>query len=301
MQGAFYSNAHHAVEDIKQDKATPQQWIAMLKKNGGLKAGEDKWLGLEDWLNQQRGSVTKQDIIDYINTNSIKIEEVEYEEKSLAEYKYLSNPENNDFDLTSEGLDRFEDRFGKFDFDYMPDEYFEFTGTFEERLSSAIKANNKANIVDENYYDLENEAEMFISDVESEIMHEVDDWIFDKKDESLINETRLEYTTEGLEDKREIALTVPTIDPYNQSDDIHFGDAGDGRAVAWIRFGETKDAEGNRVLVIDEIQSKRHQDGREKGYRTKEQTINVEAAENDLGLAKIMDGYDDFFESENKK
>ena len=80
MQGTFYSNAHHAVEDIKQDKATPQQWIAMLKKNGGHKAGEDKWLGLEDWLNQQRGSVTKQDIIDYINTNSIKIEEVEYRE-----------------------------------------------------------------------------------------------------------------------------------------------------------------------------------------------------------------------------
>ena len=30
LQGAFYSNVHHAVEDIKQDKATPQQWIAML-------------------------------------------------------------------------------------------------------------------------------------------------------------------------------------------------------------------------------------------------------------------------------
>ena len=36
---------------------------------------------------------------------------------------------------------------------------------------------------------------------------------------------------------------------------------------AWIRVGETTDAEGTRVLVIDEIQSKRHQEGREKGYK----------------------------------
>ncbi|MBQ4268377.1 MAG: hypothetical protein IJB97_01865, partial [Clostridia bacterium] len=35
----------------------------------------------------------------------------------------------------------------------------------------------------------------------------------------------------------------------------------------------------------------------EAGYKA----LMDEAAENDLGLAKIMDGYDDFFESENKK
>ena len=56
---------------------------------------------------------------------------------------------------------------------------------------------------------------------------------------------------------------MPTIEPWNTNDNIHFGDAGEGRAVAWVRFGETTDADGKRVLVIDEIQSKRHQDGRE--------------------------------------
>ena len=35
----------------------------------------------------------------------------------------------------------------------------------------------------------------------------------------------------------------------------------------------------------------------EAGYKA----LLDEAAEHDLGLAKIMDGYDDFFESENKK
>jgi hypothetical protein len=144
------------------------------------------------------------------------------------------------------------------------------------------------------------------------------------KTERGINNTRLDYTTGGLTDNHEIALVVPAIESWNESDEIHFGDAGEGRAVAWIRFGETKtyakeyadfyafqeqmqqkyfpdriisalsdsdldsltaeekaeferlrniarsipmkERTRRRVLVIDEIQSKRHQEGRERGY-----------------------------------
>ena len=54
-----------------------------------------------------------------------------------------------------------------------------------------------------------------------------------------INDTRLRYTTQELDNKHEIALTVPTIESWNENDEIHFGDADNGRAIAWIRFGET--------------------------------------------------------------
>ena len=167
----FISNAENAVLNIKQSKATSEQWIAMLKNNGGLKAGEDKWLGLEDWLKAQKGSVTKQEVLDYIAKNEIQVEEVGYNDNSVEE-----------------------------------------------------------------------------------------------EEQRTINPIRLDYTTPGLERNREIALTVPTIESWNASDEIHFGDAGEGRAIAWIRFGETTDSDGNATLVIDEIQSKRHQEGREKGY-----------------------------------
>ena len=237
-QDIFVSNAQRAIEGIQQNKATAEQWIAMLKKNGGLKAGEDAWLGLEEWLNEKQGAVTKQEILDFIGENKIQIEAVKYSEN--ARFK---------------GQSYYADRYnaGEAD-DVMP-----------------------------------------------------------------ANDTRLNYTTEGLENKREIALVVPTIESWNASDEIHFGDAGNGRAVAWVRFGETtvdteetiaakkavndylaemrekhntlegeetdamtaeeierlqeltaKEIESGekkaRVLVIDEIQSKRHQEGREKGY-----------------------------------
>ena len=54
----YYSNAEKAVEGISQNKATAEQWLAMIQKQGGLKAGEDKWLGLRDWLkNDVKGKV----------------------------------------------------------------------------------------------------------------------------------------------------------------------------------------------------------------------------------------------------
>ena len=49
-QEIFISNAQKAVENIKQEKATPDQWLAMIQKQGGIKAGEDKWLNLSQWI-----------------------------------------------------------------------------------------------------------------------------------------------------------------------------------------------------------------------------------------------------------
>ena len=50
----FYSNAARAVEQVRQEKATPEQWLKMIEKNGGLKSGEDKWIGLSDWLKESK-------------------------------------------------------------------------------------------------------------------------------------------------------------------------------------------------------------------------------------------------------
>ena len=44
----FISNAALAVQGIKMEKATPEQWLKMIEKAGGLKAGEDKWMRLSD-------------------------------------------------------------------------------------------------------------------------------------------------------------------------------------------------------------------------------------------------------------
>lgn len=321
-QEVFVSNAEQAVKGIKQEKATPQQWKAMIQSKGGLKAGEDKWLGLSEWLDEKakaaeaNGSnkanvITKQEVLDFIGENKIRIEEVEYGDAN-SRAAFASLKEEYDQWLREEGYD--------YAWEQLRDRYGD-------------------------------DAEIAFMDLAGELAISNEEAATALLGENVINSTRLDYTTEGLENKREIALTVPTIESWNESDDIHFGDAGGGRAVAWARFGETvayetvydvqevtefhepyenlnrqdvykpvgsfksgdyvvhgKGRDGNMiyvvyingqqlpvahatlddarnamneyykenprklrrplsVLVIDEIQSKRHQEGREKGYR----------------------------------
>ena len=251
----FYSNAERAVENVKQEKATPEQWLAMIQKNGGLKAGEDKWLGLSDWLKDSKAkSLTKDEVLEFIKANQIVVEEVRYSQ--FGEEFIDEATRKLDAELKEVGWEEMENRYPGFE------EYFEMYG------NELVWSEERASI---------GEYEDFI----------LDNFILTPNaQDNAINETREKYTTDFLENKKEIALVVPSIEPYRVDDEIHFGDAGGGRAVAWIRFGETTDADGNRVLVIDEIQSKRHQDGREKGYRSSDASNQVEEAKRAVAEAE---------------
>lgn len=273
-QAIFVSNAARAVEGIKQEKATPEQWLKMIEKNGGLKAGEDKWMGLSDWLKaSDKKTLTKAEVLDFINENMIIIEEQHYSEDENAldgKRPEIQEALQGFFDeYVAESEDMNDDMFMKTHYDYAIQKLADKLGY---TAFNAPFINNNA-LVELDFYE---------DDLDT--LHELNNKLgLEKYDGTRdINDTRLSYTTEGLTDKHEIALVVPTIESWNESDDIHFGDAGDGRAVAWIRFGDamkllgTTEVDGKKkfnwakVLVIDEIQSKRHQEGREKGYRTKE-------------------------------
>ena len=263
-QDIFVSNAQRAVEGIKQEKATPQQWFAMIKKDGGLKAGEDKWMGLSDWLNEKKEagvkSLTKDEVLEFIRANKIQIEEVEY---------------NDDFSQRKSAYsEAIADVIGQPVGNAMYGRYYGENG-YTLAISGPMKD------VDATKQMLSEKYGIDIKSIGDELWEEVSK----VKLPNRINPTRLDHTTEGLDNKKEIALVVPTIESWNQSDEVHFGDAGNGRAVAWVRFGETTDSEGNRVLVIDEIQSKRHQDAREKGYKD---TSNLTAERQENGIWHIF-------------
>ncbi|MBQ2979862.1 MAG: hypothetical protein IJE18_07120 [Bacteroidaceae bacterium] len=373
-QAIFVSNARQAVENIRQDRATPEQWLAMLQKNGGIKAGEDKWLGLSDWLKnyspsvsrsdiggvaESRGgsnTITRQQILDFINSNAIRIEEVHYTDRSEDELW-------EDFKSSTEGSEAinaqlYEDADEWVSENINPQDYND-EEEYEVARNNAIEDYIEDDLYGRNF----DRAEQKVREA----------WEQGNLGEytNPINSTRLDYTTPGLTDNHEIALTIPDIEPYNEYDDVHFGDAGGGRAVAWIRFGDTrltqrtpinrkavigekkhndfggdyytiadnpKDFISHRqlkdgrmvflpsvngkyigdtldtavfdtlneavaalqqyydanpiyrntslnVLVIDEIQSKRHQDGREKGYRNREELIHQQQAEEEFRTA----------------
>ena len=256
-QSAFISNALASLDKIQMKSGNAQAWINKIQQAGGLKKEEDKWIGLTDWLKEQTGNISKDDVAEYIREHQIQIEEVKYG---------MSLPED------------------AFEFDYVEDidnayvsinDWGKAVALYNESNKDQIDVNDPS---DENW----NKVETFGNSLLS----------------NKIDPIRNKYTTEGLENKREIALTVPTIKPYNENDEIHFGDAGDGRAIAWARFGDSEDADGNKVLVIDEIQSKRHQDGKEKGYNEIELPSEQDAWE---ARIKASDDYVQLYTELSKK
>lgn len=355
----FVSNALQAVEGIKQEKGTAEQWLAMIQKNGGLKAGEDKWLGLSEWLNEHKGEkLTKQDVLDFIRQNQVQVEDVNYTEAPDIDANPRMQEFRNEFgelvkkyeekaNKAAEAVEQFNIRMAeKYGYGWVAK-----LNEKEEKLYNQTSQDYKNDYVDNDPRDLafkemvdkygddfdmafevnygngrlEPRFDMYGEDMADAAKS------FLALDDNIIESTRLNYTTSKLRNKREIALVVPTIEPYKESDHIHFGDAGGGRAVAWVRFGDTEvhdpairksldsaseelydfldrmqekyggnpddpdtywdkltpeekeeykrimanirkydeadEANTKKVLVIDEIQSKRHQDGREKGYR----------------------------------
>lgn len=364
-QEIFVSNAQKAVEGIKQEKATPQQWLAMIEKNSGLKAGEDKWLGLSDWLKGlDKKSVTKAEVLDFIGENKIQIEEVHYSGAGFNDEWYEDDvPSVVSEVLSAKETSTFAEKaLSAFDFEY--DDYRDKVdcSIIDEELAVELYNEN-------NTYKIEfEEGEGLTSRERKTISYWMDEIVSDamkvkKQGDNPINSTRLQYTTEGLENKAEIALTVPTIESWNESDEIHFGDAGEGRAVAWIRFGETTapkadlenaakeaddaltayqnelaekylgdegsgdpteyldmmsedegkhmrelsgkmfdtretaNANQERVLVIDEIQSKRHQEGRERGYRKDISKLNKDLEKAKTAYKKAEEAYKEYYDS----
>lgn len=226
----FISNAQMAIDRIKQDKASPMQWLKMLQKNGGIKAGEDRWTGLSEWLqNSTEKSLSRQQIEQYLANNHIQLEEVHYYEGLPQQAQDKLDAYNEEFqELIMEGeeqtgslytsdwvdwafatmLERYGDDF------YQAFEIGEGTGT-----DSKLTPNEDYN------GELSDQAKHFLG--------------FDDNKIKQINNVRLEYTSDGLENKREIALTVPGVEGWNISDSVHFGDADNGTAIAWVRFGDT--------------------------------------------------------------
>lgn len=331
----FVSNAKIAVLGIKQEKATPEQWLKMIEKAGGLKAGEDKWIGLSDWLKaSDKKTLTKQEVLDYINENQIQIEETTYSSNNAVETTPEFKALQEEFKQIAKGyedearrnLDEYEAKLAK---KYnLPENYFDTTvlNSDESKAHSSLSRITAEEIYNAAWLDM---VDRYGDDFEIAFWRGYDEIRVDNAEaagillglpiDRPIYHLREDYTTKGLEGNREIALTVPTIEPWNENDETHFGDAGEGRAIAWVRFGETtaltdeaiaakKDVEdylasmrekygskegeetdamtadeidhlqsltakeiesrenGLRVLVIDEIQSKRHQEGRERGY-----------------------------------
>ena len=191
-QEVFYSNAQRAVEQAKMEKASPQQWKALLTpgRTPGIKAEEIEWTDIGSWLDIQKGSIDKAALLQVLRDRGLEVQEV-----------VLGRP--------------MEDKLADYGYD----------------------------IADMN--DMEHEANLIAEDNNAQFQS----WSSDPSNDTY----------------RELLITLPLGEQGNpdRAASTHWEPDG---VVAHARFMDKTDAEGKRVLFVEEVQSDWHQKGRDQGY-----------------------------------
>jgi len=222
----FYSALQRNLESLNQPKGSPEQWAGIIKNltNKGVKQEEIDWTGVLDWLKEQKGSVTKEQVLDYLRATAIRVEEV------------LKQPQisQEDEDLLAELEDRPADVMGplaaggetKFEKYTLPggENYRELLMTLPENTNGRPRATARelAELAGDNWEELGPNARQRY------------------EDQSKARGTTGNYKSAHYDE--------PNI-------------------LAHIRFNERRDADGKRVMFIEEVQSDWHQAGRDKGYK----------------------------------
>jgi len=116
----FYSRAQEFIDNLQQEKLTgPQLKGQML--NAGVKADELKWTGLDEFL-EANPKLTKQEAMDFIDQNKVKLEEITYEGGTLNPdtYENFSNAGViDDYDEINFQRERIDDEINSGDDDYL--------------------------------------------------------------------------------------------------------------------------------------------------------------------------------------
>lgn len=276
----FYSAVERAIKNVKLTKAPPAQWLSTIKNLPGVKQEEMEWLGLDDWLKEQKGAVTREALLDYVRANQIEVKEVEkggrnvHEDGSSSEFE-IEEMDDGTFDVFLRDQD---------------EPIIEGMESFAEADEAANEWLRRTPVTKYASYTLpggENYRELLLTlpgrpqfdDVKpsqaaqdrhraewdrlsAEINRERD-----RTDGPRNNDRKFE-----LEDERDILHNRMVRETIAEMP-AHMRDRSDYRTSHWdepnilahVRFND-RTIDGKKTLFIEEVQSDWHQEGKRRGY-----------------------------------
>ncbi len=92
----FFDNAERSVSRIQFDEAKAEDWLAKIRRTGGLNGDDNKILALDDWLENRKGKdITKKELMDLIQQSRERAEEFinqhTEEEKEVIRNREIDN------------------------------------------------------------------------------------------------------------------------------------------------------------------------------------------------------------------
>ena len=325
----FYSAVEQAALRIQRKQGTGQAMLNDILKGENVKQDEVKWIGLDDFLKGKK-SVTREEVQQYIAENKVDVQEVtlggkeQFDEQRLAqlesEYKALKQHPIDDPSFgeekydemirlmnirdqsTTDGLYRLHDaairaaqRAQAQGMDKTAERYFreaELYNTRAEKLD--LEGQGMSSPPKYDRYTLpggENYREILLTMPTQ----------FERMSKPLESEIRALGLNQNLNDisLRDLMNAGASADLQNRFEQAMRGSAegsyhsnhwDEPNVLAHIRVNDRVDADGKKMLLVEEVQSDWHQEGRNKGYRTKESLedwYNKNKLENDPPFAQL--------------
>lgn len=274
----FYSAVEQQALKIPRKQGTGESFLNDLLKGQDVKKYEIEAMGLDTYL-KGKPNVTRQEVQDFIQNNKINVEERElsgYGEKSPVFSEF--NPDTNKYhvysnDLRLQGLydtaeeaDQFVNQYNS-SIPYGPSKFgkYQLAGgeNYRELLLTLPK---KLQPLPEGFH-------VDAYSVNGVTKYGVYDANGNRYGSGATKDEALQRFSDLHQDKS-----------YKSS---HWDEP---NVLAHLRVNDRIDAEGKKMLLIEEVQSDWHQAGREKGYKTKESLekwYNQNKLDNDPAFADL--------------
>ncbi len=241
----MYSELENKIE-TGSNKAPAASWKAYI--NGltqkGVKPDEIEWSGVKDWLDLQKGTVTKDELLTYLKEGGVKVDEVVLDDSTPQE-------DETDFDTG-----RYLEPGSKYGTYTLPggENYREVLLTLPSKKQPKQELKNWR-------------AERFSEETGADY----DGWnvradmpngqIF----RSEIGTETANNEQEAIAQAKEEAASHPMTDvgPSVNYKSSHWDQP---NVLAHIRLNDRTDADGNKVLFVEELQSDFGQEGKKKGF-----------------------------------
>jgi hypothetical protein len=252
-----------------------------MVNKGVVKQNELEWTGINDWLDLQQGRVTKDQVKEYLDANGVQVEETQlggFSEEEKENRRKLTKMRDEliaakeDFQNSGylfreiKGNDMLNALPEKWQLRY--DRIAEMQRKYDELSVISVYQEQPTKYQNYTLPGGENYREVLLtlpSDVEAaKAKHRA--FLQLMKDKYGYDGTLASYAKKMTPEERAEAKRLSL---YNERSDYRSSHWDQPNVLAHIRVNDRTDADGNKVLFVEEIQSDWGQEGKKKGFRSK--------------------------------
>ena len=266
----FYSALLRGMDGMGARVAPAAGWKQMVQSlvsKGTVKADEVQWSGINDWLDLQQGKVTKEQVTDFLRANGVRVEETTLGEPSGQDTFRARLNEMSDVELedafVEEGMDE-----GELEGMSREEIIHAIIASYEQDMGNGL--NREDGVARYQQHTLpggSNYREVLLTLPTRESATE--------EHRSFLARMRSQYP--GTIAERNAAMTQAEREQLAQlgmranaerdAPTYRSGHWDQPNVLAHIRLNDRTDADGKRVLFVEEIQSDWAQQGKKKGFQ----------------------------------